>query len=62
LGFEVRNVLVVNERRGQIDPPGSAAFFADLARLRIGLDRDADDEMVLGLVTRWCWVSRALTG
>jgi predicted nucleic acid-binding protein len=47
--FEVRNVLVVNERRGRNDPPSSAAFLADLARLRIGLDRDADSEMVLGL-------------
>jgi predicted nucleic acid-binding protein len=47
--FEIRNVLVVNERRGRIDPPGSAAFLAELARLRIGLDWDADGEMVLGL-------------
>jgi hypothetical protein len=42
--FEVRNVLLVNERRGRIDPPGSAAFMADLARLRIDLDRHADGE------------------
>jgi hypothetical protein len=28
--FEVRNVLVVNERRGRNDPPSSAAFLADL--------------------------------
>jgi predicted nucleic acid-binding protein len=47
--FEVRNVLVVNERRGRIDPPGSAAFLADLALLRIDLDRQADGEMVLAL-------------
>ncbi len=47
--FEVRNVLVVNERRGRIDPPGSAVFLADLARLRIVLDRDPDGEMVLAL-------------
>jgi predicted nucleic acid-binding protein len=47
--FEVRNVLVVNERRGRIDPPGSAVFLADLARLRIDLDRHPDGEMVLAL-------------
>jgi predicted nucleic acid-binding protein len=47
--FEVRNVLVVNERRGRIDPPGSAVFLIDLARLRIVLDRDPDGEMVLAL-------------
>jgi predicted nucleic acid-binding protein len=47
--FEVRNVLVVNERRGRIDPPSSAAFLADLARLSISLDRRADGEMLLAL-------------
>ncbi len=47
--FEVRNVLVVNERRGRIDPPGTAAFLADLARLRIDLDRQADGEMIVAL-------------
>jgi predicted nucleic acid-binding protein len=47
--FEVRNVLVVNERRGRIDPLGSAAFLADLARLRIDLDRQADGETLLAL-------------
>jgi predicted nucleic acid-binding protein len=45
----VRNVLVVNERRGRIDPPGSAAFLVDLARLRIDLERQADGEILLAL-------------
>ena len=31
--YEVRNILIVNERRGRIDAAGSAAFLADLARL-----------------------------
>ena len=47
--FEVRNILVVNERRGRIDPAGSATFLADLTRLQIDLDRHPDGEMVLAL-------------
>ena len=37
--FEVRNVLVVNERRGRIDAAASAAFLADLGLKQSGLDR-----------------------
>jgi len=47
--FEVRNVLVVNERRGRIDPPGSAAFLADLDMLPISFDRQSDSTTVLAL-------------
>jgi predicted nucleic acid-binding protein len=47
--FEVRNVLVINERRGRIDPPGSGAFLADLERLPIHLDRQPNSEAVLAL-------------
>jgi predicted nucleic acid-binding protein len=47
--FEVRNVLVSNERRGRIDPPGSAAFLADLATLPIICDRLSDSETILAL-------------
>jgi predicted nucleic acid-binding protein len=47
--FEVRNVLVINERRGRIDPPGSAAFLADLETLPITFDRQSDSETVLAL-------------
>jgi predicted nucleic acid-binding protein len=47
--FEVRNVLVVNERRGRIDPTGSAAFLADLERLPINFDRQFANEAVLAL-------------
>ena len=47
--FEVRNVLVVNERRGRIDPTGSAAFLADLDRLPIHFDRQSDSETVIAL-------------
>ena len=47
--FEVRNVLVVNERRGRIDPPASAAFLADLEKLPIHYDRECESETVLAL-------------
>lgn len=47
--FEVRNVLVINERRGRIDWPGSGAFLADLERLPIHLDRQPDSEAILAL-------------
>jgi predicted nucleic acid-binding protein len=47
--FEVRNVLVINERRGRIDPPGSAAFLADLETLPITFDRQSDSATVLAL-------------
>jgi predicted nucleic acid-binding protein len=47
--FEVRNVLVINERRGRIEPPGSAAFLADLDTLPIAFDRHSDSGTVLAL-------------
>lgn len=47
--FEVRNVLVINERRGRIDPPGSAAFLADLEKLPIHFDRQSDSGTLLAL-------------
>jgi predicted nucleic acid-binding protein len=47
--FEVRNVLVLNERRGRINQTGSAAFLADLEKLPISLDRQSDGETVLAL-------------
>lgn len=36
--FEIRNLLVINERRGRIDSAGTASFLADLARLPISVD------------------------
>jgi predicted nucleic acid-binding protein len=47
--FEVRNVLVVNERRGRIDPAGTAEFLADLERLPIGVDREPRCSTALAL-------------
>lgn len=47
--FEVRNVLVVNERRGRIDAAATAVFLADLGGLPIRIDREPDSEIVLTL-------------
>lgn len=47
--FEVRNVLVVNERRKRLTEADSAAFLRDLARLRVGLDRTPQESEVLRL-------------
>jgi len=47
--FEVRNILVVNERRRRITEPGTAAFLSCLSRLRIRVDRVPDEGAVLRL-------------
>ena len=47
--FEVRNILVVNERRRRITEPDTAAFLLNLARLRVRIDRLPDEAAVLRL-------------
>lgn len=47
--FEVRNILVVNERRKRLTEADSAAFLRDLARLRVLLDRTPQENEVLRL-------------
>jgi predicted nucleic acid-binding protein len=47
--FEVRNILVVNERRKRITPADSEAFLRALARLRVRTDREPDERSVLEL-------------
>jgi predicted nucleic acid-binding protein len=47
--FEIRNALLVNERRGRLDPTQVAAILANLARLPITLDRDPAGDAVLAL-------------
>ena len=47
--FEVRNILVVNERRQRLAKADSAAFLRDLARLPILLDRAPEEGEVLRL-------------
>ena len=47
--FEVRNILVVNERRRRIAESDTAAFLANLSQLRIRIDRAPDESAVLRL-------------
>ena len=47
--FEVRNILIVNERRRRITESGTAAFLLNLSRLRIRVDPVPDEGAVLRL-------------
>lgn len=47
--FEVRNLVVIAERRGRLEPAGAAEFLADLEHLPIRIDREPHSEMILGL-------------
>jgi predicted nucleic acid-binding protein len=47
--FEVRNTLLMGERRGRIDEAGTAAFLGDLALLAIVPDRAPNESQVLSL-------------
>ena len=47
--FEVRNILIVNERRRRIAESGAAAFLLNLSRLRIRVDPVPDEGVVLRL-------------
>jgi predicted nucleic acid-binding protein len=47
--FEVRNILVVNERRRRIAESDTAAFLLNLSRLRVRLDRLPEPDAVLRL-------------
>lgn len=51
--FEVRNVLIVNERRGRIDPTGTAGILADLEALPIRIDRTPDSATVLAVAREY---------
>ena len=45
--FEVRNILVVNERRGRIHEPETDLFLRALALFRIRIDREPEHAGVL---------------
>jgi predicted nucleic acid-binding protein len=47
--FEVRNILVVNERRQRIGEADTTAFLYNLSRLRVRVDRVPDESAVLRL-------------
>ena len=47
--FEIRNVLIVNERRGRIDADDALTFLQDLLGLPITIDRDANSTVLMTL-------------
>ena len=47
--FEVRNILVVNERRKRIAEPEMAIFLRGVSRLPIRIDRDPHEGAILRL-------------
>jgi predicted nucleic acid-binding protein len=47
--FELRNVLLVNERRGRISELDTARFLRDLSHLGVTLDRSPDETTLLNL-------------
>lgn len=49
--FEVRNTLLVSERRGRLTEADTTAFLAALSRLAISVDRPPSDD-VLALARR----------
>lgn len=47
--YEIRNVLVVNERRARIEPADSARFLMRLRNLRLQRDVDHDEDSMMAL-------------
>jgi len=50
--YEVRNILVVNERRKRITPADSNRFLADLNTLEVAIDDNPDSAAALDLSRR----------
>jgi predicted nucleic acid-binding protein len=50
--YEVRNILVVNERRQRISTPDSARFLDHLLQFSIDIDNHLDSAMILDLSRR----------
>lgn len=49
LWFELRNVLLMGERRNRLSEAQTARFLQYMSELPIELDRDPNDRLVLGL-------------
>ena len=47
--FEIRNILVVNERRKRITESDTGVFLRDLAGLRVRVDQEPEESVVLRL-------------
>lgn len=52
LWFEIRNILLLGERRKRIAPEGSAAFLRRLSKLRIVQESDRNDTEILRLARK----------
>ena len=50
--FEVRNALIVNERRGRIGEQQTTRFLRAITRLPITIDRTPDESDILSLARR----------
>ncbi len=50
--FEVRNILIVNERRGRLTVDHTATFLRALSRLGIAVDTSPDEAAILALARR----------
>lgn len=50
--FEVRNLLIMNERRGRLSNEQSEDALALLQRLKIGLDRFPDEHKILNFASK----------
>ena len=51
--YEIRNVLIVNERRGRIDQAGSARFLVRLRELGLLQDDAHDEDTVMALARKY---------
>ncbi len=51
--YEIRDTLIVNERRGRIEETSSARFLRALSRLRIEVDPAQGDVVVKALARRY---------
>jgi predicted nucleic acid-binding protein len=47
--YEIRNILIVNERRGRITPAESAVFLGQMGLIRITMVAPQDDRILLDL-------------
>jgi len=47
--YELRNALIVNERRGRLDAADTVAILTDLGEMSIEVDREHDDVLILSL-------------
>jgi predicted nucleic acid-binding protein len=50
--FEVRNTLIVNERRGRLAEADTAAFLRAVSRLGVVVDRSPEEAAVLALARK----------